>query len=348
MHAALLYGREDLRIQEVPTPGINEHEILLQVKSTFVCGTDVRMFKNGYKGISEDSPLILGHELSGILARVGKNVKNYREGMAVSVAPNMGCGTCDMCVSGNTQLCKDYRALGIHLDGGFAEYVRIPETAIRQGNITEIPSGMSFEEAAIVEPLSCVYNGFTKCHIGPGDRVLIIGGGPIGIMHAKLAKMAGAAKVFINDISEDRLVLCRKTDSFFTPVDASVPLQDHIRNLTNGRGVDVCITACPIPQVQTTALELMAINGRVLFFGGLPADKAHVNLNTNLIHYKQLLVTGTSRSSLAQFRATIHLIANGLIAVKDLISSRSPIEGIQETIENVSKGVGLKSTIHFD
>jgi len=349
MRAALLYGREDLRIQDVPTPEINNNEVLLKVKSAFVCGTDVRMFRNGYKGISEDSPLILGHELSGIITKIGRNVKGYKEGMAVTVAPNMGCGICEFCVSGNTQLCpKDFKALGINIDGGFAEYARIPEAAVRQGNIIEIPSGISFEEAAIVEPLSCVYNGFTKCHIGPGDTVLIIGAGPIGIMHARLAKMAGAAKVFINDISEDRLALCRKADSFFTTVDASVSLQDNIRNLTNGRGVDVCITACPVPQVQMTALELTAINGRVLFFGGLPAARANVSLNTNLIHYKQLLVTGTTRSSLAQFRATIHLIANGLIEVKDLITSRSPIEEIQETIENVSKGIGLKSTIYFD
>jgi L-iditol 2-dehydrogenase len=348
MRAALLYGKEDFRIQEVATPEIGENDLLLHVKSAFVCGTDVRMFKNGYQGISEDSPVILGHEFSGLIAKVGKNVKGYSEGMAVAVAPNMGCGTCDRCVSGNTQLCKDYCALGIHLNGGFAEYVRIPEAAVQQGNIAEIPSGMSFEEAAIVEPLSCVYNGFTKTHIGPGDTVLIIGAGPIGIMHAKLAKMAGAVKVFINDISEDRLALCLKSDSFFTPVDASIPLQDHIEELTNGRGVDVCITACPVPQVQTMALELTAVNGRVLFFGGLPAERANVSLNTNLIHYKQLLVTGTTRSNLAQFRTTIQLIANGLIEVKDLITSRSPIEGIQETIENVSKGIGLKSTIYFD
>lgn len=348
MQAALLYGKEDLRVQEVAAPEISENEVLLHVKSAFVCGTDVRMFKNGYTGISEDSPLIPGHELSGLIAKVGKSVKGYKEGMAITVAPNMGCGICDRCVSGNTQLCKDYRALGIHLDGGFAEYVRIPEAAVRQGNIIEIPPGISFEEAAIVEPLSCVYNGFSKCHIGPGDTVLIIGAGPIGIMHARLAKMAGAAKVFMNDISEDRLALCRKADSFFITVDASVSLQEHIRNLTYGRGVDVCITACPVPQVQTMALELTAINGRVLFFGGLPADKANVSLNTNLIHYKQLLVTGTTRSNLAQFRTTVQLIADGLIEVKDLITSRRTIEGIQETIENVSKGIGLKSTIYFD
>ncbi|MBD3305178.1 alcohol dehydrogenase catalytic domain-containing protein [candidate division KSB3 bacterium] len=349
MRAAVLYGKEDLRIREVAIPEITDNEVLLQVKRAFVCGTDVRMFRNGHTGVSEETPLILGHEMSGVIARVGKNVPGYHEGMAVTVAPNMGCGICDMCVSGNTQLCPyAYKALGITIDGGFAEYVKIPEAAVRQGNITELPPGMSFEEAAIVEPLSCAYNGFTKCSIEPGDSVLIIGGGPIGIMHARLAKMAGAGKIFINDISDDRLALCRKADPVFTTLGVDPPLQDQIQALTDGRGVDVCITACPVPQVQTLALELTALNGRVLFFGGLPADKATVSLNTNIIHYKQLLVTGTTRSSLSQFRTTLALIANGLIEVKDLITSRATLDEMQRTIENVAKGIGLKSTIVFE
>ena len=127
MRAALLYGKDDIRVQDVPKPEINENEVLLQVKSTFVCGTDVRMWRNGYKGVSEESPLILGHELSGIIAQVGSHVEGYTEGMAVSVAPNMGCGICDFCVSGNTQFCsEEFQALGITIDGGFAEYVRLP------------------------------------------------------------------------------------------------------------------------------------------------------------------------------------------------------------------------------
>lgn len=348
MQAALLYGKEDLRIQDVAIPAITANEVLLKVKSAFVCGTDVRMFKNGYKGITENSPVILGHELSGVIAQAGANAAGYREGMAVAVAPNMGCGICDLCVSGNTHLCNAYQALGINLHGGFAEYVKIPEAAVRQGNITLIPAGLSFEEAAIAEPLSCAYNGFSRCPTVPGDTVLIIGAGPIGLMHARLAKMAGAAKIFINDVSADRLALCQKADSFFTPIDGSAPLQDQIRDLTNGRGVDVCITACPVPQVQPVALEVAAMNGKVLFFGGLPADKAVVGLNTNIIHYKQLLVTGTTRSSLAQFRKTLALIGSGLIPVQDLITSRATLTELQATIANVAKGIGLKSTIYFD
>ncbi len=349
MRAALLYGKEDIRVQDVPTPEINENEVLLQVKSAFVCGTDVRMYRNGHKGVSEDSPLILGHELSGVIAGVGSNVKGYTEGMPVTVAPNMGCGICEFCISGNTQLClENSQALGINIDGGFAEYVRIPEPAVRQGNMMLIPEGMSFEEAAIVEPLSCAYNGHSKCPVDAGDTVLVIGAGPVGIMHARLAKMAGAAKIFINDLSENRLALCREADSSFITIGAGAPLQEQMNDLTKGRGVDMVITACSVPQVQAIALDLAAINGKVLFFGGLPADKAVVGLDTNIIHYKLLTVTGMTRSSLAQYRKTLDLIANGLIKVDDLISTRSTVDRIQTTIENVSRGIGLKSTIVFE
>ncbi|GAK59170.1 alcohol dehydrogenase GroES domain protein [Candidatus Vecturithrix granuli] len=349
MQAALLYGKEDLRVHEMPIPEIQENEVLLQVKTAFVCGTDVRMFRNGHKGVSEESPLILGHELSGVIHKVGRRVKGYHEGQRVSVAPNMGCGMCELCISGNTQLCtQDFKALGINIHGGFAEYVRVPEAAVRQGNMMVIPEQMSFDEAAIVEPLSCAYHGFTKCPTVPGDTVLIIGAGPIGLMHARLAKMVGAAKIFMHDVSENRLALCRQLEVSCITLDASLPLPAQITDVTHGRGVNLVITACAVPQVQTVALEVAALNGKILFFGGLPAGKSVVGLDTNLIHYKQLLITGMTRSSLAQYQKTINLIADGLITVTDLITSRAKLEDIHQTIQDVSHGIGLKSAISFD
>jgi L-iditol 2-dehydrogenase len=210
MLAARLYGPNDLRLEEVSIPEINDNEILLKVKSTAICGTDIRMIVNGAKGVDTNNPRILGHEIAGVIVKVGKNVQKYTEGMRVAVGPNMGCGVCEMCVSGNTQLCDSYQALGINIDGGFAEYVKVPEKAIIQGNVIEIAPELSFDEAALNEPLSCVYNGDVRCNIKPGDAVLVIGAGPIGIMHAMIAKMYGAAKVMINDLSEERLEICKK------------------------------------------------------------------------------------------------------------------------------------------
>ena len=345
MKAARLYGKNDIRIEEVKKPLINENELLLRTEASFICGTDVRMFKNGHGTSSENSPLIIGHELSGVIEEVGCNIDSYKKNMRVAVAPNMGCGVCDLCVSGNTHLCSDYKALGINLDGGFAEYVKIPEAAVRQGNVFEIGSNVSYEEAALAEPLSCVYNGFERSEISPGDVVLIIGAGPIGIIHAKLAKMAGG-RVIIHDLVQERLDVCHQVDSDFQTILDDATLCNTILDMTNGKGVDVCITACPSVSAQEKSLELMAVNGRVLFFGGLPKG-AKACLDTNLIHYRQLKVTGTTRASLIQFRRTLDLIEKGLIEVKDLISSRFSIEDFVKAVEKASNADGLKNVIIF-
>jgi L-iditol 2-dehydrogenase len=347
MRAAALYGKQDLRVGEADVPPISAEEMLVQVKGAFVCGTDVRMYHNGYQGISEAIPLILGHEGSGVIARVGSHVEFFKEGMRVAVAPNIGCGICDLCVSGNTHLCSHYKALGIHLPGFFADYIKISPGFVRQGNVLEIPDTLSYEEAALVEPLACVFNAFERSKLRPGETVLIIGAGPIGIMHAKMAKTTGVEKIIINDLSRERLDLCRQLDSTFITIESET-LKDHIDGLTGGRGVDVCITACPAPQAQQIALELAAINGRIIFFGGLPPDKAHVSLNTNLIHYKQLEVTGTTRQSLSQYRRTLRLVACGRINIKDLISSRTALEDIQSALDNISQARSLKSAIFFE
>jgi len=347
MRAALFCGKGVLRVADVAVPEIGEFDILLKTKSALVCGTDIRMFKNGRSDISEQFPLILGHELSGVIERVGTAVQRYREGMRVTVAPNMGCGICDICVSGNTHLCPDYKALGINLNGGFAEYVRIPQEAVVQGNVTIFPKDMTFEEAAIAEPLSCAYSAFERAAIRAGDSVLIFGAGPIGIMHAKLAKMAGAAKVMFTDPNKNRLDAVKAFDASFIVLDQR-DIATEVMELTHGRGIDVSITACPSPEAQIKAVELAALNGRVVLFGGLAADKACVPLNANIIHYRQLNVTGTTRSSLAQFRKTIELIGDGLIDVKSLITGRFKLEHIGKAFEQAACGIGIKNAVNFN
>jgi len=345
MKAALLYGKEDLRIENVPVPEISENEILLKVKAALLCGTDIRMFKNGAKNADKDHPLVLGHEFAGIIEKVGDKVKGYAAGMKVAVAPNMGCGVCDRCVSGNTQQCADYYAFGISIPGAFAEYVKLPEDAIRQGNIVEFAE-VSFAEAALAEPFSCVFNAYEHYRVYPGDVVLIVGAGPIGLMHAKLAKISGASAVIINDISTERLTLCVKIDPFFTPASPD-NLREIVRKLSHGRGLDVAVTATPAPQAQAMVLELMNLDGRVSFFGGLPADKQIVSLNTNIIHYNQVAVSGTSRQNLRQYRKTLELITRNVVGVRDLITDRYRLEDLAEAFERAGHGLGIKHAVEF-
>jgi len=344
--AARLHGKKDLRVEEVPTPSAGAGEILLKIRCASICGTDVRMYQNG-RGAGGEPPLVLGHEISGEIVAVGAGVSSFGQGARVAVEPNIGCGVCDLCVSGSTHLCPDYLALGIHIDGGFAQYARIPAGFVRQGNVVEIASGVSFEEAALAEPLSCVYSAFERSQLRPGDTVLVIGAGPIGIMHAKLARLGGAAKVMVNDLDAKRLEQCRAIDGSFITLTGE-NLKEKVFDLTGGRGVDVCITACAAPAAQEASIDLAAVNGRVIFFGGLPKDKSLVRIDGNKIHYRQITVTGTTRASLAAYRRTLELVAGGLVGLKDLISSVCSIQQCPQAVENASKGQGLKSVIRFD
>ena len=343
MLAAKMYGAEDVRLEEIPVPEIGAQEILLKVRAAAICGTDVRMFVNGANGIDGQHPRILGHEVAGVIEKAGAGVSGYQAGQRVAVAPNMGCGICDSCVRGDGHLCPEYKALGISLDGGFAEYCVIPEAAVRCGNVAVLDDAVSFEEAAVNEPLSCVCNGFERADIRPGDSVLVFGAGPIGMMHAALARMAGAGRVFVSDVLAPRLEAVK---ALYPDV---VTLQDHvgeeIARQTGGRGCDVVITACPVPAVQVQALELAAVNGRVIFFGGVPAGREPVPLDTNLIHYKQLIVSGTTRASLAQDRKTLGYITAGVLDVRPLITARLPLAEILRGLEMARKGEGLKTVV---
>ena len=345
MLAAKLYGKNDLRVERVPIPTINDDEILVRVKAATICGTDVRIYLNGLNGIDADNPLVLCHEFAGTIETVGAHVSNYHIGQRVTVAPNIGCGICNLCVSGNSHHCGKLMAIGIHLDGGFAELVRIPSAAVRLGNVTPIADSVSYVAAAANEALSCAYSAFERYVVNPGETVVIIGAGAIGLMHAQLAKMAGAAKIILNDLSETRLAECASLAPYIITVKDG--LYERVMEETGGMGSDVIITACSAASAQRDALALAALDGRVNFFGGLPKGKEMVELDTNLIHYRQISVTGTTRASHAHYRKTLGLIASGLVNVDPLVTHRYPLTDIQKAFENAATAVGLRHAIIF-
>lgn len=347
MIAAQMYGPNDVRVSELPKPSISDDEVLLKLKRVGICGTDLRMIGNGYNGIGLESPRILGHEIAGVIAEVGSRVSGYAVGQRVAVAPNMGCGTCGECVKGDYHLCPDYQALGVQLDGGFAEYMVIPERAVRFGNIVPLPDPVSFDHAALIEPLSCVYNGILQCPIRLGDDVLIIGAGTIGIMYAQLAKKSGAGRVFVANRSPGRLALAAKIDDSWIRVESG-RLKEQIHEMTEGRGVDVCVTANPSPEAQRLAVEVTAMNGRINFFGGLPKNAGNAAIDTNLIHYRQILATGSTKANNHHFRKTLQFIAAGLIDVDRLVSSRFPIAEFGHAVANAARPEGIKTLITFE
>ena len=346
MIALRLYGPNDIRLEDVPVPEITDGEILLKVRAAAVCGTDVRMWKNGKTGVDKDHPLILGHEFAGEIAKVGKGVPEvYKEGTKVAVQPNIGCGICDMCVSGRPHLCGSYRAFGINMDGAMAEYMRIPADAVSKGNICILSEDVSPARAAVVEPLSAVYNGFSKCFVKPGEYALVVGAGPIGCCHAMLLHMAGAV-VAMNDISSERLAQVKEKLPFVETYYGD-DLPGFVSGWTDGRGLDVAITACPVPAVQASVLPLMNYGGRVNFFGGIPESLEPVSINTNFIHYKELIVTGSTRQSTAQYRAVMSFITSGLLDVAPIITDRYQPEQMLQAMENAAAAKGIKHVIEF-
>ncbi len=338
MKAIRLHGIDDLRVDEVPTPAIGGGEVLLKVGASLICGTDVRMWKNGAKV----SPLTLGHEVAGTIAEVGRDVRHYKAGMRVAIAPNYGCGICDACVDGRSQDCASLRAVGIHDEGGFAEYMRVPAAAVAQGNISPIEGSLSFAAAALAEPFSCVYNSFERAALKPGDSVVVIGAGPIGLLHAKLYRLAGAGLVAMIDINAERLAACVADEPSITGI-PSEGAKERLMELTGGAGADVVVAAASSAAVQQLAFSLAALHGRVIFFGGLPAGKEIVPLDTNVIHYRQIFLTGTSRQSLSQYRRCLGLISKGLIKVDAVLTGFWKLDEAGAAFAAAARGEGLKS-----
>jgi L-iditol 2-dehydrogenase len=345
MQAALLFAKEDLRVQDIETPRAREGEVVLRTGSASICGTDIRMLKHGHAFATPDKPLVIGHEMAGTLAEVGPGVTSLHVGQRVCIAPNYNPEPTRLVALGEGHLDGSYRALGIHEHGAFAEYVRIPRDAVIQGNVFPIADHVSFAAAALVEPLACVYNAYEKVRTCPGDTVLIIGAGPIGLMHAKISRMAGASRVIVCDVNADRLAITREIDPAFITVVGDPGAE--LNRLTHGAGADVVITACPVAAMQTRAVELAAVNGRIVFFGGLPKGASVVPLDTNIIHYKQLLVTGTTRQSLRHFQKTLDLVSSGVMQVEDLITATYSISEAAAAITGAMAARGLKTRIGF-
>ena len=335
MLAAIYKGKKNIKVRDIPKPEIDDNEVLLKVKACSICGTDRKIYEYGHFKIKENNEYVLGHEISGVIEEVGKKVDYYKKGMRIALAPNVGCGFCEICRKGLEQLCSDYNAFGISWPGGFAEYVKIPEIAVKHGNLVEIPESLSYEEAAIIEPLSCCYNAYESLNVRPGESLLIFGAGPMGILHLILNKHLGIGMTIVTDVDEKRLKLGQGFGADYL-VKSDSGIKKTIMSLTKGIGVDNIITAASVPEIQEEALELVAINGKINFFAGLQAGKEEIKINSNVIHYKQLRITGTTGASLKQFRQTVKLSQGVGCNLKRMITKKIGIEELSTIFEDIS------------
>jgi L-iditol 2-dehydrogenase len=342
MLAAVYYGPEDIRVEERSVPEIGEDEALLKVLSTGICGTDLRIWHGNHRKYPVGTIRIPGHEVVGDLSKIGEQVTGLKVGQRVFIAPNMGCGHCRQCVSGNNNLCADYEAPGITFDGSFAEYLRIPAAAILQGNLIPVSKSIPPAVAALIEPFACVLRGQDALHIQPGETVLVVGAGPIGMMHLFLAQFRGAGKVFVSELIPERLSMAKDlgADRVVNPSDEDLGIV--LGNETAGYGVDIVIVATPAHTAQEQALEFAGIGGRINYFGGLPKDRSTISFDSNLVHYKELVVTGTTACSTDDCRRAAAILETGRIDLSVLVGSRFPLSLAEEAFKAADEGKALK------
>jgi len=343
MKAAVLQDIGKLEITDVKMPACDPSGILIKVGACAVCGTDVKVYHHGHKHIVP--PRITGHELAGEIVEAGANVKNYKVGQRVAVAPAVPCGECRYCLNGMQSMCDNLIAIGYHCDGGFAEYMAVPPVAVRNGCVNVIPDGTSFEEAALAEPLACTINAAELTHTGIGQTVVVIGAGPIGCLHVMLSRSIGATKTIMIDISEERLAMSKIAGADMYVNSAKDDPIKAVREATGGRGAEVVITACSVGKAQEQAVEMVAKRGHVNFFGGLPKDTPFIKLNSNLLHYGEFYCVGTHGSAPRHNALALSLVGAGKIDTKGLITHRLPIPRLLEGIEITEKAKGLRVII---
>ncbi|MBS7634030.1 alcohol dehydrogenase catalytic domain-containing protein [Candidatus Bathyarchaeota archaeon] len=331
MKAAFLVDKERFEIREIERPKCGPGEVLVRVKACAVCGTDLRIFR-GEKKIEVP---ITGHEISGVIEEMGDGVSGLSIGDKVAIETVVGCGKCDACRRGEENRCRrKYKAIGYQYNGGFAQFTLIPKEAVSQGCVIKMPGHLSFEEATIVEPFSCVINGwypFRKRELR--FTTVVIGAGIIGMLHVEYAKQMGSRVILVNRTSP-RLILAQNiglpADEF---IDASKcdPVK-KVRELTDGLGADVVICAASSKNIQREALEMAAVDADISFFAGLPKDDSNVLLDSNLIHYNELHIHGSNASNRKQYLEALDLIASGKVNVKKFITHKFPLERIAEAI----------------
>ena len=334
MQALAYRGPNALVLEERPQPHAGEGEAVVRVDGCSICGTDLRIAAGSHRAYANADGRIPGHEIAGTVVEVGQGAA-VDEGARVFVAPNYGCRGCRACLRGDVNLCETPRAIGITEDGAFAEYVRLPRELVAQGNLLPIREDADAGAVALAEPLACALRGSRACRIGAGNVVIVFGAGSIGLFHVALARIAGAAEVRVcepNPERRERALAWGATAGYADG--AELP-----------GGADAVIVAAPVPAVQQQALELAASGGRVNFFAGLPRDRSRVELDTNLIHYRELVVTGTTASTNDDCRAALDLIFDGLVDTASLIDARFDLASAHDAFELAGSGRALKVVI---
>jgi len=329
----------DVKVERIPVPVCGDGELLVKVEACAVCGSDMKAYKSGNPRMRP--PITMGHEFAGVIVE-NRAGAGFALGERVVMATSVACGTCAYCARGWRNLCANIRPMGFGYNGGMAEYVVIPDLAVRGGHVIKVPPAVNPLYAALAEPVSCAVNSCENSRVHKGDTVLVMGAGPMGILNAVVARQFGAEKVILSEINPARLAqgCAFGFDRLVNP--AQEDLSQVIKDETGGLGADAVIVAAPAAPPMEQAMTLVRKRWSVCLFASLPAGKSLVNVDSRLIHYGELHVVGTSDSTPAHVAKAVSFLASGALSAERLVSHTLPFESFHRAVELMTSGEALR------
>lgn len=343
MLAAVLNKPGDLEIREVPDPKPGAGELVVKVGATTLCGSDVRIHL-GQKTGGVGWPAVIGHEFAGTIGAIGAELVGFDVGDAVAVVPWIPCGACGACRTGHQNLCADLRILGYQEPGALSEYVRVPADAVAAGLVFPVAGDVPAEYLALAEPLACVVHGHRRSDIQVGQRVLIIGGGPIGQLHLQLALLAGAADVIVSEPSAMRREYAKRAGASRVVDPTAEDLRAAVAEETGGLGVEHTILCIGYGALVDEAIASTRLGGRVNLFAGFGGDGV-AEVNVNLVHYRELDVIGNSGGTRDDYQLALELITTGRVDVSAMVTDRFRLSDTAAALSAAAAGDGMKVAV---
>jgi L-iditol 2-dehydrogenase len=328
MKVAMYYNNNDVRIEEMPIPEINDNEILVKVQACGICGSDVMEWYRLKK-----APRVLGHEMAGDIVKVGKNVKKFKVGNRIFVSHHVPCNTCSFCENDQHTLCKTLHSTNF-FPGGFAEYLKVPEINVDRG-IFVMPKEMSYEEGAFIEPLACAVRGLRIAGMKPGQSVLILGSGVAGLLNIKLVKAMGSNKIFATDIDDFRLKTAKEIGADIV-INANENVPEKIKKHNDGKLADLVILCAGVSSAAKQAMNSVAAGGTILLFA--PTEPCiEIPFPMFELWNKQVKIVSTYAGAPRDLKESIELIRSKKVKVTDMITHRFPLNKAAEGFKLAAK-----------
>ncbi len=331
MQAAVLYGKEDVRLESVPVPAPGPGELLVRVRTALTCGTDVKVFRLGYHAKMINPPALFGHEMAGDVVAIGEGVTNFRVGERIVAANSAPCDRCFFCRRGQRNLCEDL----LFNNGAYAEFFRLPARIVEK-NTYRIPESLDYKDAALAEPLACALRGLDESGLQAGDTLAVMGLGPIGLMFVRLARYVFGARVIaiarrIEQV--DRAVMLGAEEGVVMGEPSA--LIAAVRANSNGRGADVVIEAIGLPRTWELGTQLVRRGGTINFFGGCPSG-TKVAFETALLHYSEITCRASFHHTPAHFRRALEILASGKINASHVVNHEEPLSQLPQILSDMA------------